>query len=488
MDSGQGSAPEQEPRRARHRRGATAGTWTPTVPSAGPRRGQNHAAPPAAAADGTAFGDPLFGDPLFDDPLYGSPVDSPLDAAYPAEASRRPGPVTGGTGQLPEPEAPPLRRPPRRRGVTARRRTESATPVDTDHAALDPPTRPHLGLGPPEPAWPGAADLAAAQRPATDTSGPPAHQAIPPQGFPETQPPDQPAGPVDQPPEPADAANAVPAAIAAASSAEGGLAKFDLGTVPASVTPPRSWRRAAWFAVASSTGVAALLLAAGTLVSQPSSRILDAAPNGYEHNNPFPYPADTSPDGLTSSTERTERGESSAPETRDTTPTTVDDRARTDSFGSSQPTGQPSTGSPGSGSGSGEPGPSTSAPVTGEPESSTRNPGRPPSPPPNVETNTRGFAKANADKMADNTRDYYYYVTEDPQAAHALTTGAESAEDIERRYADVSYIVVREIVVNPDEPTTENTIEVTRTDGTKTTEVRTLEYSYGNDPKVAVDR
>src|SRR5262245_59548443 len=34
-----------------------------------------------------------------------------------------------------------------------------------------------------------------------------------------------------------------------------GLRTFDLGNVPASVTPPRSWRRAAWFAVGTSAAV-----------------------------------------------------------------------------------------------------------------------------------------------------------------------------------------------------------------------------------------
>ncbi|NUT47951.1 MAG: hypothetical protein HOV94_11670, partial [Saccharothrix sp.] len=34
-----------------------------------------------------------------------------------------------------------------------------------------------------------------------------------------------------------------------------GLRKFNIGLVPASVTPPRTWRLAAWFAVLSSAGV-----------------------------------------------------------------------------------------------------------------------------------------------------------------------------------------------------------------------------------------
>ncbi|MEO6086714.1 MAG: hypothetical protein ABIQ18_26730, partial [Umezawaea sp.] len=34
-----------------------------------------------------------------------------------------------------------------------------------------------------------------------------------------------------------------------------GLRTFNIGLVPASVTPPRTWKRAAWFAVVSSAGV-----------------------------------------------------------------------------------------------------------------------------------------------------------------------------------------------------------------------------------------
>ncbi|GAA2808364.1 hypothetical protein [Saccharopolyspora taberi] len=46
-----------------------------------------------------------------------------------------------------------------------------------------------------------------------------------------------------------------------------GLRKFDLGMVPASVTPPATWRRAAWFAVASSAAaLGGLLLATSALV------------------------------------------------------------------------------------------------------------------------------------------------------------------------------------------------------------------------------
>ncbi|MFD2397315.1 hypothetical protein ACFSVJ_11840 [Prauserella oleivorans] len=48
-----------------------------------------------------------------------------------------------------------------------------------------------------------------------------------------------------------------------------GLGKFDLGSVPASVTPPSTWRKAAWFASLSSGGVVVALLVAGTALVTP---------------------------------------------------------------------------------------------------------------------------------------------------------------------------------------------------------------------------
>ncbi|WP_091574601.1 hypothetical protein [Actinokineospora alba] len=59
-----------------------------------------------------------------------------------------------------------------------------------------------------------------------------------------------------------------------------GLAKFDLGSIPASVTPPRTWRHAAWFAVAATLLVmVGLTYAAVTLVTNPRKpEVVDALP------------------------------------------------------------------------------------------------------------------------------------------------------------------------------------------------------------------
>src|SRR5690349_1480007 len=59
-----------------------------------------------------------------------------------------------------------------------------------------------------------------------------------------------------------------------------GLRKFNLGTIPASVTPPRTWRRAAAFAVGTAVFVVlALCIAALRLVGSPRrSHTIDALP------------------------------------------------------------------------------------------------------------------------------------------------------------------------------------------------------------------
>lgn len=68
----------------------------------------------------------------------------------------------------------------------------------------------------------------------------------------------------------------------------GGLYKFDLGMVPASVTPPPSWRRAAWFAVASSAAtLGGLMFATAAMMGSNTTSIqgleLPSMPRGGEY-------------------------------------------------------------------------------------------------------------------------------------------------------------------------------------------------------------
>jgi hypothetical protein len=72
----------------------------------------------------------------------------------------------------------------------------------------------------------------------------------------------------------------------------GGLHKFDLGMVPASVTPPRTWRQAAWFAIASSAAALGGLVFATSLLAHGSKTIegldLPSMPRGGDYYSLVP--------------------------------------------------------------------------------------------------------------------------------------------------------------------------------------------------------
>lgn len=75
----------------------------------------------------------------------------------------------------------------------------------------------------------------------------------------------------------------------------GGLHKFDLGMVPASVTPPRTWRHAAWFVITTSAAALGGVVLAGSLLVNSPVRLdgldLPSIPRGdYPPVQPSPGP------------------------------------------------------------------------------------------------------------------------------------------------------------------------------------------------------
>jgi hypothetical protein len=278
-----------------------------------------------------------------------------------------------------------------------------------------------------------------------------------------------------------------------------GLGTFDLGTVPASVTPPRSWRKAALFATASSGGVAVALLFAGSmLVSKPAdNQAIDGWTDRQGGVPTLPGELLIRPTGGPS-----ESGSESDTESRSETQTGF----VTPPGGGTRP-GSPSRTTPGS-STVNPTGPGTSflvPPVvptrsTGNtsvpPTSSPDEPGAPPSnskvpqkPSPSepvVEKknpaplmHTFGFAP-DEDKMAKNSQVFLDTVTEDPQSAHTLTAGElreQGVPGLRRKYAEVAYFDVRTISVDQARGVTVNTVKTVYTDGTEHTEQRTLTFA-----------
>lgn len=255
-----------------------------------------------------------------------------------------------------------------------------------------------------------------------------------------------------------------------------GLGTFDLGSVPASVTPPSTWRRAAWFASLSSGAVVVAMLVAGTLLVGPDEQ--SAAVDGWPDRNGAVAPLLPDDRGgnqqqpappATSSTSETSRAtETRSDEQRSTASAAP---VREDMPGQpAQPTASaPSdTNAPGSGT------PSGSAP----PSTSLTKP--PPTPAPTSTASPVYFRDAHdTETMAQRSQSFFDQVTEDPQAAHELTSGElrnQGAEGLERAYADIAYFEVEHIAIDQYEGVTDNTLRVTYEDGSTVEQTRRLTF------------
>ncbi len=242
-----------------------------------------------------------------------------------------------------------------------------------------------------------------------------------------------------------------------------GLAKFDLGTIPASVTPPRTWRHAAWFSVfAAILVLVGFTYAAVSLVSGPRKPdVVDALPGLPSLRADLPSGP---PTGLVLKTT-----------TPGLTTTTVSPTRTTASPGpNAPPLGAATTGA------AAEPTPAWSATTSAAtaPVRST------------VASPVLFGAQADADTIGDRTETYYRRVASDPAAASAMTAGqlrrgGETA--IERRYPGVRRVEVQQIVIDPGRGTTRSVLRLVRADGSVTTVERRLTFTTGPDPRITGD-
>lgn len=257
-----------------------------------------------------------------------------------------------------------------------------------------------------------------------------------------------------------------------------GLGGFTIGSVPASVTPPKTWRKAAWFATGASGAVVVGLLCAGSFLvgKPPVDQAVQGSWPGYQG-------VPTVADPTSGHRPPTQGGSAAGPETA---------------------TSSPSAHAPGTSSGGGGAGPvdgvpappagSTEAPssATTGPATTDRTPRKPPVTPAQRETPVKPpwwySFPPDAQTLGDNSEKFFNTVTTDPAAASSVTTGElhdQGPQALARRYAGIAYFEVKKVSIDQQRGVTVNTVEVTHTDGTKTIEQRTL--TFGDGDKITAD-
>lgn len=240
-----------------------------------------------------------------------------------------------------------------------------------------------------------------------------------------------------------------------------GLRKFDLGTIPASVTPPKTWRKAAWFAIGASLAVVfGLAFAAAALVGRPkNTETIDALPG-----------VPSAPMYLDAS---------DAPQIATQRPTTRRSAERSTVVPGHSQSIRGTAGGPATSSSSVRP----SAPQT---SSSVAPP--PYTPPVRETTPKRALATNDPKQIGDRTEAFYNQITSNPGAAFQMTTGemrGQGEQAFRERYADIKRIEVRRISIDPNQGTTVSEVKVTKADGTTFTERRRLKFTSGRDPKIS---
>jgi hypothetical protein len=245
-----------------------------------------------------------------------------------------------------------------------------------------------------------------------------------------------------------------------------GLCAFNIGLVPASVTPPRTWRQAAWFAVLSSAAVLAALLVAAALIGSPrSNNRIDALP-GYPSAVPPIVPPPGGRGGRPTVEQPVRLAAGTETGTRDWPggPGRVPGRIAGATDGSVAPTGE------------------------------VRLLGDQPVAPPSA---SAGGASAAIDgaTIYTETQRYYGSVVDDVRQAYAMTTGALRAAGLAalaERYRDVSAVRLASVTVDPAHGITSNLLEITGRDGAVRTERRQLVFvpglAPGDDPKISDER
>lgn len=238
-----------------------------------------------------------------------------------------------------------------------------------------------------------------------------------------------------------------------------GLRMFNLGTIPASVTPPRSWRRAAWFTIAASAAALIGLLALGEVLVCPM--------RGVNRISAMPFPSGAPLPALDGSI--LNQPANGHPRTGRPSPpyTGVDRVTNVGDMTSMIPR-------------------HTTTAVRGVSADDT-----PRSVVDTLPTETTSIVSSasavDPSQLLQRTETFFASVTSNVPAAVGLTAIAEPDDAIgliNRTYGDLSSIEVQSITPNSANGTTVSALRLVYKDGTTTDQQTTLYFTATDDPKI----
>ncbi|MFB9428912.1 hypothetical protein [Streptoalloteichus tenebrarius] len=266
-----------------------------------------------------------------------------------------------------------------------------------------------------------------------------------------------------------------------------GLCGFDLGSVPASVTPPRSWRRAAWLSGSVGGGVAVALLVLGAVLGGPGRQAnrMDGLP-GYPSEFRFPESRPATP------TSRPGNPPNESGPTRDDTRTSEPEQRPTEpvmALAASPAHHHPVT-EAAARNVTPTPAATTHAHPTSAPPRTTEPLGR--RIPPKVTTvPNQGAAGTDPDKLRKTTVQFYEGVGRGLDGVTDLLADdlrRDGAALLNQQFGDVVGTRVEEIVIDPARGVTISVLRVEHRDGTVTTERRELRFAVAPRPLVSGER
>jgi hypothetical protein len=260
-----------------------------------------------------------------------------------------------------------------------------------------------------------------------------------------------------------------------------GLLEFDLGLIPASVTPPRSSRHAAWFAIGSSivAGIGLAIIATAVVYGparSPAIEALPGLPSMRLGTAPPPSGSPQVPAAALAPVVRAAPGRGIAIPAAATTGQT---RAPGPTPAQAPTANQPTV-------------PTTTRPAQVVARPAPLHPRakrvlHPAAALPAALVNPSG-TRPNATVLGDRAEAFYQQVVTNPAAAFTMTAGPlrqQGVHTFRLRYADVARIELRHLTINPANATVLGVMTVLHRDGSRTVESRLLTFWSSQDPHIS---